>query len=142
MFDVTIHTARPLRHDEPDWDPLETFLPLRLCGDFMWMQAYILGDVGQVQAYKHGITRRYLYLDAEGRPYEHVATGFRRMRRVDAVEQVYGLWWALHDARDDEKSMLAELLMPMAEADTADQTAGVEMPPCSPAAALRFIPGG
>jgi len=49
---------------EPNWKPLEAqFGPAR-CAGFMFM-----GRVNGINKYKHGISRRYLFLDDEGRAY-------------------------------------------------------------------------
>jgi len=45
-----------------NWTPLEHQLEPELCAEFMWM----LGENG-VEYYKHIATRRYLYLDKDGR---------------------------------------------------------------------------
>lgn len=50
---------------EPNWKPLETRLGTAQCAGFMFM-----GRVHGINRYKHGISRRYLCLDGEGRAYE------------------------------------------------------------------------
>ncbi len=54
--------------DEPDWDPLHAALPMKHCNGFMWMYRVPWNDE-TIEAYKHGITRRYLHLDHSGRAY-------------------------------------------------------------------------
>lgn len=48
--------------DEPDWGPLEMALPMEWCDGFMYMGCY-----DGIHEYKHGLTRRTLALDVEGR---------------------------------------------------------------------------
>ena len=50
---------------ESNWKPLEERLGTTRCAGFMFM-----GRVNGVNQYKHGISRRYLFLDDEGRAYE------------------------------------------------------------------------
>lgn len=57
---------------EPDWEPLEKVLPLESCGGFMFM-----GYSGVIRMYKHGLTRKYLYLDPEGNAYRYDHPGHR-----------------------------------------------------------------
>jgi hypothetical protein len=58
--------------------------------DFMWMFEFQLEDGIWMQAYKHRATRRYLYLDAEGRAFDEV-----RPDRFDEVEPRPLLEWVL-----------------------------------------------
>lgn len=50
---------------EPNWKPLETRLGHERCAGFMFM-----GRTNGINQYKHGIGRRYLLLDDDGRAYE------------------------------------------------------------------------
>jgi hypothetical protein len=78
---------------EPDWGPLEAVLPLEWCGGFMWMQR--VEENGMViELYKHGITRRYLNLDQEGRAYRF--TGSRYV--ITSVERAIG--WVFEDLEE------------------------------------------
>ena len=52
--------------NEPNWGPLERVLPMKWCGGFMYM-----GCFEGVHDYKHGLTRRSLQLDNEGRAYTY-----------------------------------------------------------------------
>jgi hypothetical protein len=52
--------------NEPNWGPLETVLPLKWCGGFMYM-----GCFDGVHDYKHGLPRRSLQLDDECRAYTY-----------------------------------------------------------------------
>ena len=140
MFDETTFRAWTVRHDEPNWDPLEKFLPLQLCGGFMWMQAEKLEGVGELQAYKHSGTRRYLYLDDEARPYEYVGGRYRRMRRHDAVEQALDMWWVLHWATDEEKDLLKQLVRDFEQMSADEGAEGAQIAPASPASPFRQLP--
>ena len=50
---------------EPNWKPLEARLSPARCAGFMFM-----GRLNGINQYKHGISRRYLLLDDEGRAYQ------------------------------------------------------------------------
>ena len=50
---------------EANWKPLEAKLGALRCAGFMFM-----GRLNGINQYKHGISRRYLFLDDEGRAYE------------------------------------------------------------------------
>jgi len=70
----------------PNWTPLEARLGAERCVGFMFM-----GRTNGINQYKHGISRRYLFLDDEGHAYRTTASGiFRRipfrkaLRRVEA----------------------------------------------------------
>ena len=60
---------------EPHWKPLETRLGVARCAGFMYM-----GSLNGIHQYKHGVSRRYLFLDDEGRAYE--AVGRDRFREI------------------------------------------------------------
>ena len=58
---------------EANWKPLETKLGALRCAGFMFM-----GRLNGINHYKHGLSRRYLFLDDVGRAYESVRrTQFR-----------------------------------------------------------------
>ena len=48
---------------EANWKPLEARLGAARCAGFMFM-----GYLNGINQYKHGLSRRYLFLDDEGRP--------------------------------------------------------------------------
>lgn len=107
----------------------------------MWMQTNRLEEVGAVQAYKHGETRMYLYLDADALPYERLGDGrFRRMRRGDAIEMALDTPWVLFHATDEEKEHLKAALRSAWEADGQGVDPDNQIAPCSPAAAFRWLP--
>lgn len=62
---------------EPNWKPLEMRLGKKRCAGFMFM-----GRVNGVNPYKHGIARRYLYIDDFGQCY--TARGNWRFERADS----------------------------------------------------------
>ena len=77
---------------------------LKFVGDglvewFMWMCPVELAGGTRLEAYKHRITRRYLYLDAAGGAWGYVETRrgggrYRRMASVaTALELVLSPWW-------------------------------------------------
>ena len=69
---------------EPNWKPLEARLGTARCAGFMFM-----GRVHGINQYKHGISRRYLLLDDEGRAYEMGGTDeFREIPFEEAVARV------------------------------------------------------
>jgi hypothetical protein len=141
MFDKTIFRGWTTRHEAPDWEPLKALLPLDLVDGFMWMQADTLDDGAELQAYKHAITRRYLFLDAEARPFEYLGGGrFRRMRRTDALEQSLDMPWVLLHATDAEKALLKEAFTDAVERDSEEADPENQIAPCSPAAAFRWLP--
>lgn len=141
MFDDTLFTAQTVRRDEPDWAPLEAFLPYDLCGGFMWMQADELDGAGEVQAYKHGDTRRYLYLDVDAQPYEYLGGGrYRRMRRTCAIEQVLDMPWVLLHATEAEKALVKTAFEEAVRRDNESRDPDAQIAPASPAAAFRWLP--
>ena len=68
---------------EPNWKPLEARLGHARCVGFMFM-----GRFNGINHYKHGISRRYLLLDDEGRAYR--ASGTNEFREV-SIEQALAL---------------------------------------------------
>ena len=55
-----------------NWAPLERRLAPELCAEFMWMCR-----VEEIEHYKHVVSRRYLFLDADGRCLVRAAEGWR-----------------------------------------------------------------
>jgi hypothetical protein len=66
---------------ESNWKALEECLGSARCAGFMFM-----GRVNGINQYKHGISRRYLFLDDEGRTYE--AAGRNRFREIPVEEAI------------------------------------------------------
>jgi len=141
MYDETILRGYGTSVRRPDWDPLERFLPLALCGPFMWMHATDLEDGTRLQAYKHSVTRRYLLLDDQADAWEDLdRERYRRMRHSDAIEQVLTPWWLLDHATDDERDALRLALRAAWERGDGDKAAGAHILPSSPACAVRQLP--
>ncbi len=66
------------------WKPLESKLGEDRCVGFMFM-----GRMSGINHYKHGISRRYLLLDDEGRSYQTVAPNiFQEVTFEKALEDV------------------------------------------------------
>ena len=60
---------------EANWRPLETKLGTARCAGFMFM-----GRLNAINQYKHGLSRRYVFLDDEGQAYE--AAGRNEFREI------------------------------------------------------------
>jgi hypothetical protein len=69
-----------MRINQDVWDPLLALAPEEI-GEFMWMFEDELADGTRLQAYKHQWSRRYLFLDYEGRAFDEV--GARRFEEVE-----------------------------------------------------------
>jgi len=67
------------------WSPLESLLGPDRCVGFMFMGRLSNG----INQYKHGISRRYLFLDDDGAAYERVYDGgFRRIAMSEAMARI------------------------------------------------------
>ena len=53
----------------PNWAPLHLVVPADQAEMFMWMHGCVWADGFRVEAYKHRITRQYLYLSEDGAAY-------------------------------------------------------------------------
>lgn len=74
--------------DDPNWKPLEAVLPAEWCGGFMWMNRVV--DKGVViELYKHGITRHYLNLDADGGAHRWTGSGYEPMSLEEAIDHAF-----------------------------------------------------
>ena len=72
---------------EDHWKPLESLLGRDRCVGFMFMGCLSNG----INQYKHGITRRYLFLDDHGAAYERVhGGGFGRIATSEAIARIEG----------------------------------------------------
>lgn len=100
----------------PDWEPLQAALPDAWLDGWMFMSYAADPDGGgELRAYKHQITRRYLHLRLEE---GHVAAyrflggdRYRRAKLVEEVEGAYATIELLGYARDMEP-------LPRPDADT------------------------
>jgi hypothetical protein len=78
--------------DEDIWAPLLELAPEDI-GEFMWMFEGELPDWTPVQAYKHRLTRQYIYLDHEGRAFDEVRRNrFEEVEPRLLLEEVMGVW--------------------------------------------------
>ena len=55
---------------EPNWAPLELVLPACELENFMYM-----GRAGEIELYKHQLTRRYLNISADGQRFYRYSDG-------------------------------------------------------------------
>jgi hypothetical protein len=86
---------------EATWKPLEAKLGALRCAGFMFM-----GRSNGINHYKHGLSRRYLFLDDVGRAYEAAGRNeFREIPFDEALARVEGplkeLGETLETAYDD-----------------------------------------
>ena len=103
---------------EANWRPLETKLGTARCAGFMFM-----GRLNGINQYKHGLSRRYLFLDDEGQAYE--AAGRNEFRKISFDE-------ALARVEEPVKELGETLKTPYDDAyvsrkDAALQAAGIEV---------------
>jgi hypothetical protein len=73
---------------EIDWDPLHDALPMKHCNGFMWMYR-VEWEGSVIEVYKHGITRRSLHLDHDGRAYLYRRDGYLEIPVKEAVDRVF-----------------------------------------------------
>jgi len=69
--------------ENPNWKPLEELVGPSGCAHFMWMWRD-----GEIEFYKHIVTRRYLLLDAAGQCYRRTPTGFQLVDARTEIERV------------------------------------------------------
>ena len=75
----------PISADEPNWEPLERALTLRGCLDFMYM-----GRAGEIELYKHYMTRRYLNIARDSHTFYRYSEGkYVEVSRAEALDHVY-----------------------------------------------------
>jgi hypothetical protein len=82
-----------VQSDQPDWRPLRRILPDVLVETFMWM--FEVGLPSQpIHAYKHVVTRRYLFLSLDGAAYAYLdGDRYTRMPTATALELALAPWW-------------------------------------------------
>jgi hypothetical protein len=70
----------------PEWRPLEKLLPPEWWSGWMFMERH-----GDICCYKHGITRRHLNIDPEGRCYVYMGSrkGWREVDAELAIDVAY-----------------------------------------------------
>ncbi|HEX3240754.1 MAG TPA: hypothetical protein VHR18_11560 [Solirubrobacterales bacterium] len=74
-----------VNYDEPVWEPLLGLARIYV-DEFMWMCEVELETGTRLQAYKHYWTRRYLYLDGEGKAWLYREDGRYEPLVYDLVE--------------------------------------------------------
>lgn len=69
---------------EPNWVPLEMVLSPRECMDFMY-----IARAGEIELYKHRLTRRYLNISSNGRRFYRFYDGrYVEIDRQSALDHV------------------------------------------------------
>src|SRR6476660_471456 len=90
--------------DQPVWAPILGALGEELTGGFMYMFRARFEDRQVVHAYKHHITRCYLFLDDGGTAYEWTRCGGYAPLRLDwAIERALFTWFASGFFTDDDR---------------------------------------
>ena len=88
--------------DEPVWEPLLGLARIYV-DEFMWMFEIELENGIRVQTYKHYWTRRYLYLDGEGKPWLYREDGRYEPLVYDLVQHFNRVVrWHYPGQHDDE----------------------------------------
>ena len=71
---------------EPNWTPLESFVPASELENFMYM-----GRAGEIELYKHQFTRRYLNIERISHKFYRYLDGkYVEITRAAALEHVRG----------------------------------------------------
>jgi len=74
----------PITVGEPNWTPLELAVPARELENFMYM-----GRAGEIELYKHRLTRRYLNISQDGQTfYRYLNGNYVEISRSDALNHV------------------------------------------------------
>jgi hypothetical protein len=74
----------PIMVGEPNWAPLEAVLPACELENFMYM-----GRAGEIELYKHRLTRRYLNIGQGGQTfYRYLNGNYVEISRSDALNHV------------------------------------------------------
>jgi len=102
---------------EPNWQPLENRLGRARCVGFMYM-----GRVNGINAYKHGIARRYFFLDDQGRCYVHRES---RYQPAEFATELAKLEAALKQLGETLESVYDDAYI--ARKDAALRRAGIEI---------------
>ena len=81
---MTLPIEASITVGEPNWTPLELVFPAGELEDFMYM-----GRSGEIELYKHCITRRYLNISADGqRFYRYFDGTYVEITRAVALDHV------------------------------------------------------
>lgn len=74
----------PITVGEPNWTPLELAVPARELENFMYM-----GRAGEIELYKHRLTRRYLNVGRDGRRFYRYRDGtYVEISQAEALDHV------------------------------------------------------
>lgn len=76
----------PITVDEPNWTPLELAVPASELDSFMYM-----GRAGEVELYKHRLTRRYLNIGQNSQRFYQYHDGmYVEITKAAALDHVRG----------------------------------------------------
>ena len=82
---MTPSTEVPISVGEPNWEPLERALPFHQCSDFMYM-----GRAGEIEVYKHYMTRRYLNIARNSQTFYRYSEGkYVEVSQAEALDHVF-----------------------------------------------------
>ena len=98
-FNGMLITNDILKGDKPIWQPLYEFLKSifgekyeQAADGYMFYGSYIIEDFNDLEVfqYRHGITRKYFYLDSEGQPYkiDFSYSNFKKDNYVSGVKKI------------------------------------------------------
>jgi hypothetical protein len=74
----------PITIGAPNWTLLETVVSPLECDDYMY-----IGRAGQIELYKHVLTRRYLNISHDGRRfYPRERDGYIEISKTEALDYV------------------------------------------------------
>jgi hypothetical protein len=108
--------GRLLQYDDPVWEPLLAAVGERLTGSFMWMHEEVLAGGLAVHAYKHKVTRRYLYLSEDGRAFDRAACGgFVEVQMHRAIEAALCPWWLLAGWEPEDVAAIRDAILRASE---------------------------
>jgi hypothetical protein len=74
----------PITVGEPNWIPLELAVPAQELENYMYM-----GRAGEIELYKHRLTRRYFNISCDGgRFYRYCVGTYVEISQADALDHV------------------------------------------------------
>ena len=83
---MTLPIQAAITVGEPNWTPLELAVPFCELENFMYM-----GRAGEIELYKHQLTRRYLNIDRNSHKfYRYVDGKYVEITQAAALEHVRG----------------------------------------------------
>ena len=83
---MTLPIQAAITVGEPNWTPLELAVPACELADFMYV-----GRAGEIELYKHQLTRRYLNIDRNSHQfYRYVDGKYVEITQAAALEHVRG----------------------------------------------------